>query len=449
MPESPLVQKETVALSDLEALIAARAKGESETELGFRKRIDREEAEYRAGAKQLPRNTRSTTPPWRRTIRRARDQVVQTFQRDTQATKAEYEQTKKQIDEQLKKDSRRAKKTKEETGWQALAMFEGQRDEGIKWRRAHRCRAGTRKSASFITSRTRQNTFSSAAASWPMPLPDAAARPQAPADTGSRRVQSTATARTPQPRADAGEPAAPAAKAASRPKPPVEQTPLVDAARLAGHTSMEEHLVAPGRRSSFPSFSRIDTFIWPWLLLGAARRRRAGLWHGGRLDDSRDRGRRRGDRLGSRGLLRAELDGTPERGQARRAAAKVALTEAEQLVESEKDWIKNKFDGKIKELEKKRETMVRDAEELLARRVAEFQSRHQKQTEEADKTYPARLEQISVRRDEGLKKAEEHFPPRIAALKEKYEKDRKRARRVVPEDQRDHQAFTTTRRGAT
>ena len=51
MPESPLVQKETVALSDLEALIVARAKGESETELGFRKRIDREEAEYRATAK--------------------------------------------------------------------------------------------------------------------------------------------------------------------------------------------------------------------------------------------------------------------------------------------------------------------------------------------------------------------------------------------------------------
>ena len=55
MPESPLVQKETVALSDLEALIAARAKGESETELGFRKRIEREEAEYRAAAKHLCR----------------------------------------------------------------------------------------------------------------------------------------------------------------------------------------------------------------------------------------------------------------------------------------------------------------------------------------------------------------------------------------------------------
>ena len=61
--------------------------------------------------------------------------MVQTFQRDTQASKDEYAQTKKQIDEQFKKDQRRAKKAKEEAGWQALAFFEGSRDEGVKWRR--------------------------------------------------------------------------------------------------------------------------------------------------------------------------------------------------------------------------------------------------------------------------------------------------------------------------
>ena len=136
MPESPLVQKETVAISDLEALIAARSKGESDTELGFRKRIDREEAEYRATAKHLGDKYRVDSTAMEADYSRARDQVVQTFQRDTQATKNEYEQKKKENDDQLKKDSRRAKKTKEETGWQALAMFEGQRDEGIKWRRS-------------------------------------------------------------------------------------------------------------------------------------------------------------------------------------------------------------------------------------------------------------------------------------------------------------------------
>ena len=45
-------------------------------------------------------------------------------------------QTKQQIDDQFKKEHRKAKKAKEETGWHALTVFEGTRDEGTKWRRA-------------------------------------------------------------------------------------------------------------------------------------------------------------------------------------------------------------------------------------------------------------------------------------------------------------------------
>ena len=108
------------------------------------------------------------------------------------------------------------------------------------------------------------------------------------------------------------------------------------------------------------------------------------------------------------------------------APLRQALADAEQLVEHEKDWIKNKFEGKAQGArEEARVHGPRRRRTCSRAELAEFQSRHQKQTEEADKTYPARLEQIRVRRDEGLKKAEEHFPPRIAALKEKYEKDRR------------------------
>ena len=135
MPESPLVQKEAVALTDLEALIADRAKRESETELGFRKRIAQEEAEYKKLASQLAGKYKVDNESLERSIARARDEVSQTFQRNTQACKGEYAQTKKQIEEQFKKDHRRAKKAKEETGWQALAFFEGSKEEGVKWRR--------------------------------------------------------------------------------------------------------------------------------------------------------------------------------------------------------------------------------------------------------------------------------------------------------------------------
>ena len=135
MPESPLVQKETVALADLEALIAARAKGESETELGFRKRIDREEAEYHATAKHLAEKYKVDNTAMEADYSRAREQVVADVPArhpgDQGRVRADQEANRRAA----KKDSRRAKKTKEETGWQALAMFEGQRDEGIKWRR--------------------------------------------------------------------------------------------------------------------------------------------------------------------------------------------------------------------------------------------------------------------------------------------------------------------------
>ena len=61
--------------------------------------------------------------------------MIQTFQRDSQACQNDYAQKKKDIDDQFKKDQRRAKKAKEETGWQALAFFEGSKEEGVKWRR--------------------------------------------------------------------------------------------------------------------------------------------------------------------------------------------------------------------------------------------------------------------------------------------------------------------------
>src|SRR4029077_11713595 len=94
-----------------------------------------EETEYRAVARQLAGKFKVDDESLGAHYVRARDDVLQTFQRDSQACKDEYAQAKKQIDDQCKKDQRRAKKAKEETGWQALAFFEGSRDEGVKWRR--------------------------------------------------------------------------------------------------------------------------------------------------------------------------------------------------------------------------------------------------------------------------------------------------------------------------
>ena len=188
--------------------------------------------------------------------------------------------------------------------------------------------------------------------------------------------------------------------------------------------SAEEHRIAL-EGLKLPKFLKVDTFIWPWILIGGGVA--AGLGFGVPAVGWTAAGIAGGVAAVASGVgAYLGFSSMARPGVAKHAVPMHrALTDAEKLLETEKDWIKNKFDTKIKELEKKRETMVRDAEEVLARRLAEFQGRQQKAIEEADKTYPARLEQIRLRHDEGLKKADEHFPPRLAALKEKYEKDRK------------------------
>ena len=198
-------KKKTVALSDLEALIADRAKGESETELGFRKRIEREETEYQGrGATSSPTSTRSTASHGGRVSHGLATRSCQTFQRDTQATKTEYAQTKKQIDEQFKKDQRRAKKTKEETGWQALAIFEGSRDEGIKWRRGTDANWHDELDDLHHEAGRRRNTFSSAAAGCAKPPRSRRGhRAEAPAAAGRRRRVPPRSSRRPRPRTPA------------------------------------------------------------------------------------------------------------------------------------------------------------------------------------------------------------------------------------------------------
>ena len=418
MPESPLVQKETVALSDLEALIAARAKGESETELGFRKRIEREEAEYRATAKQLADKYKVDSTAMEAEYSRAREQVVQTFQRDTQATKDEYAQTKKQIDDQFKKDPRRAKKTKEETGWQALAMFEGQRDEGIKWRRG--TDANWHEELGFFQQKQAEAEFvlkrcgrlAQAAGRRRLPPRPIAAGRRATAPSRRPRRQ-TPQRRQPTTRRAAAEPA----------EPPAEADPARHASRTA-RAHRRSSLIAL-EALKLPKFLQIDTFIWPFLLLGGrwppgwASAPSVGWTTAGIAGAVAARG------IGSRGLHRPELDGTPERGAARRPAAegprrRRAARRAEQGLDQ--DQVRRQAQG-AREEARDHGPRRRGAAGPPRRRVpgAGIRNRPKRPTRHTRRG----SSRSSVSRDEGLKKAEEHYPPRIAALKEKYEKDRR------------------------
>ena len=99
---------------------------------------------------------------------------------------------------------------------------------------------------------------------------------------------------------------------------------------------------------------------------------------------------------------------------------KKAIADAEALLERDKDWIKIKFETKMKETPAELRVAgegrrrAAGAEERLNDESG-TRSRPKKPT----RSFRPKAEQIKVKRDEGLKKAEEHYPPRIAALKEK------------------------------
>jgi hypothetical protein len=406
MPESPLVQKEAVALTDLEALIADRVKRESETELGFRKRMEREEAEYKAGAQQLGHKFKVDDESLKAQYARARAEVEQTFQRDTQACKDEYAQTKKNIDEQYKKDQRRAKKAKEESGWQALAFFEGSRDEGVKWRRATDARwngeveklHAWQNHAEIVLSRC-------GGLAKGTPEEEAAAENAAAA-------KAAATAAAEKPPEDAENVAA---------DQPASDSPV--AKLSSGLLKIEEGVLALDALK-LPRFLQLQSFVWPFLFLGAAAAGALGFlnlvgWTIAAIVGAVVAiGAGVGAYVGLKSLAKPHVlrCAVPLRKE---------LAAAGELVEQDKEWVKKEFENKLKALEDGRAKKVEDAEEEMSRRVAEFQQRHQKHTDEADKTYPAKLQDISRRHDEAAKKVEEQFPPRIVALKEKYEKDRR------------------------
>ena len=411
MPESPLVQKEAVALSDLEALIADRVKRESETELGFRKRIDREENEYQSDAPRLASKFKVDSESLQAEYR-ARDEVVQTFQRDTQANEAEYAQTKKQIDDQFKKDQRRAKKIKEEAGWQALAFYEGSRDEGIKWRRGRKSNwqrklddlHANQDNAEFLLKRCGKLAVASADAE--------ADAPAGRSGSDSRRQLQQATESTARRRTDRGR-----ARRA-----PAEDNPLTRCARLRSHRRSAAR--ARGAQASQVSPDRVVYLAVLATWGGRDRRARASAHRSaGRLPGSPERVAAIG--VGDRGLDRTERRwhahtccGTPCRSK-RRSPRPM------QLVEQNKDWIKNEFETKMQGAREKGERRrCKTPRAESGRRVAEVP----RAAAAADRRRPTRnirlkLEQFEGRTRRRREKDREKYPPRIAALKEKYADD--------------------------
>src|SRR5208283_996830 len=389
MPESPLIQKEVAALTDLEALIAARAKGETETELVFHRRREREDQEYRAASRQLSSRHKAEKAALEAEYQRTRDEILQAFERQNQATGAEYFQVKAKIDAQAKSERSRAKKAHEETRWQALAMYEAARDGTVKSRkRDEEMLASTR--ADIQNVRDAAEPVLERCRSLAGPELSAPALPVPDSQTTSADPEAT----------DPGEPS--------------QVTSLQQAVKRA-----DDELLAL-EKLKIPSFLEIQNFLWPFLMLGLLLIAGLGLaigWIGGAIA----------------GLIIAVAAAVGSRaGLTKLARPRVArhyfpllrsLEDAEKLLVQTQDWIKTEFERRQREAEQIQEREIKKAEETLAHRTGEAEARQQRERQEADVKYPARMAELALKRDADLQHADEHYPPRIKALDVKFEQD--------------------------
>jgi hypothetical protein len=388
MPESPLIQKEVRALVDLEALIAARAKGETETELVFHRRREREEREFQSALHQRSARYKTEKAALEAEYQARQQAVVQSFERDSQAVQSEYTQVKQRIDNQAKSERNRAKKAQEESRWQALTMYEAGRDGAVK----------TRKKDDETLAATRADFEAVQAAA--LPVLARYRRLAGPEPSTGQEAAMAEPAAAPLPD---GETAAPS-----------RVTTLQEAVKRA-----DEELLAI-EKQKLAAFLLPQNFFWPFLLLAAALVVGLGLkigWTaGGIVGVVLTVAAAVGSHIGLAKLVRPRV--------ARHYyPLRRATDEAEQLLVQTKDWIKTDFERKQKEIEQAREAEVKKADETSARRQADAEARRERERQEADVTYPTRLNDLARKRDSELKQADDHYPPRIKAVDDAYDQD--------------------------
>jgi len=389
MPESPLVQKEVAALTDLEALIAARAKGETETELVFLRRREKEDQEYRSASRRLSSRYKAEKAALEAEYQRTREEIVQAFERENQAAEAEYSQVKRKIDAQARTERSRAKKAQEEMRWQALAMYEAGRDGTVK----------TRKRDEETLASTRADLQAVRDAAEPvLQRCRALAGPEASVAEAPSPTAQTATADL-----DATDPG---------------ETSQVSTLQQAVKRADEELLAL--EKLKLPSFLRLQNFVWPFLILGVILIVGLGLalgWIAGAIA----------------GLVITVTAAVASRvGLAKLARPRVArhyfpllraIEDADVLLVRTQDWIKTEFERHQRETEQNRESEVKKTDETLTRRIGEVETLQQREKQETDDKYPARMAELALERDADLKRADDHYPPRIKALDEKFEQD--------------------------
>ncbi|MDE2506933.1 MAG: hypothetical protein KGM43_06965, partial [Planctomycetota bacterium] len=127
-----MIRREVDVLRTLESLAAARAKGETQTEVSYADRKENAEKTYRATRKKLDDEHAAEVQAARASHLKRRSALAAHFDGSIEQTQTEFAASKKKVAARLRAAVENARQKQEETRWQALAVFESGKEDAVR-----------------------------------------------------------------------------------------------------------------------------------------------------------------------------------------------------------------------------------------------------------------------------------------------------------------------------
>ncbi len=396
MPESPLIRREVDVLRTLESLAAARAKGETQTEVSYADRKENAEKTYRATRKKLDDEHAAEVQAARSSHLKRRSALAAHFDGSIEQTQTEFAASKKKVAARRRAVVENARQKQEETRWQALAVYESGKEDAV---RAAKARQDELTLASELL-----HTIRAADEAYLKPL---------------RRYWTGAAAALDDASLACEEPVA-------RFKETVEALDA-DIETLA--------------KIKLPGFLRPSSYVWPFLFAGVAVflplflfvNPIAGVAAGLVTPIALGAG------------LRPMLVAKARRVVAEKYAPfRAKLAEAEGLERISTAWSKAEFERRKTEIEEKRDADVREAGRRQTQAHDEAKTTHDRDLAELEATFPARLDELKTRRESELRTLDDAAAARMIEIETRFQADSAKLehknREICDEIERDHQA---------
>lgn len=374
-PSAPrtLIDLEAEAIASLDALIAQRAKEETETEAAFRARRAEEDRVFQLHRQRVTTTAKSDTQQTKAKFEATRAEILSTSDTEIKALKTEYAEAVKNVEGRTQNARNAAKKAQEESRWQALALFEAAKDAAKKRHQENEnALADATDRFEFLQARSAPSL---ARTRWFAPPP---ATPEASAESPSTDEPLGALTAT----LDVMETALTSLESAWLPK-------------LLAPSAFVWPFLAMAAAIIYPLGSRIGWGPGAGVALGVSVVAALGIW------------------IGLAGLARKKVATVLPPFTKPRA-------EAEALRPASRRWIKETLDRQKAKAEARRAEESEAADATFEETMAEIDRRREAASQKVEDQYPPRLRALAEQRDKALRDADELYPRLLDEIQQRF-----------------------------